>query len=301
MFRYERPQKGRQRQFHQLGVELLGPSAGLADAEIIALAYQTLKETGIADKCVLEINSLGDDESRKNYVTALAKFLEGRAGDLSPDSQRRLKLNPLRILDSKDEKDKVLIQNAPALNDHLNEPSKQALKDVTDGLSAMGIPFTVNSQLVRGLDYYSHCVFEFRTNHLGAQDAVLSGGRYDQLIKTMGGPATPGVGWAAGIERMVLLSSLNSPVTRPIAVIPIHDSMETEAFKIAQGLREKGFACEVHYSGNVSKRMKKAVGQNCQSAVLLGPDEFARGECAIKNLDSGEQKTVRIDQLASLF
>ncbi len=298
MFRYERPQKGRQRQFHQLGVELLGPTSGMPDVETIACAQMILTELKIADSCVLELNSIGDDESRRNYVDALVKHLKSVQSQLSVDSQKRLMQNPLRILDSKDEKDQALLKSAPLIAEYYNEESKRSFTEITSALTAMGIPFQVNPLLVRGLDYYSHCVFEFRTTQLGAQDAVLSGGRYDQLIKTMGGPATPGVGWAAGIERMCMLSPLEAKPPRPVAIIPIHDSAEQEAFKMAYDLRGKGIAAEVHFSGNMSKRMKKAVNQNCFAAVILGPDELVKGEVSLKFLDSGEQKSVRISDLA---
>ncbi len=305
MFRYERPQKGRQRQFHQLGVELLGPVSGMADVEVIACAHMILQELKISEMCVLEINSIGDDESRKNYVASLVKYFEAHEAKLSADSKVRLKVNPMRILDSKDEGDKALLIGAPAIQESYNDATKASFNEITSSLKSMNIPFQVNPHLVRGLDYYSHCVFEFRTNQLGAQDAVLSGGRYDQLIKQMGGPATPGVGWAAGIERMCMLSPLTAPVTRPVAIIPVHDTVEAEAFKLAYELRAQGLACEVHFSGNMSKRMKKAVNQNCIAAVLLGPDELAKGEVQLKLLDAGTQEVIKssilADRLAKLF
>ncbi len=299
MFRYERPQKGRQRQFHQLGVELLGPVSGMADVEVIACAHMILKELKISEMCVLEINSIGDDESRENYVASLVKYFEAHEAKLSADSKVRLKVNPLRILDSKDEGDRALLQSAPAIQESYNDATKASFSEITSALKSMGIPFQVNPHLVRGLDYYSHCVFEFRTNQLGAQDAVLSGGRYDQLIKQMGGPATPGVGWAAGIERMCMLSPLTPHVTRPVAIIPVHDSVEAEAFKLAYDLRSQGIACEVHFSGNLSKRMKKAVNQNCVAAILLGPDELAKGEVQLKQLDAGTQELIKTSSLAA--
>lgn len=299
MFRYERPQKGRYRQFHQLGIELLGPSSGMADVECIAAGHMVLNELKIAADCTLEINSIGDEESRKNYVEALVQYLKQVEGELSKDSQRRLSQNPLRILDSKDEKDQTLLKSAPLIAEFYSEESKRSFDQITSALKAMKIPFTVNPLLVRGLDYYSHCVFEFRTRKLGAQDAVLSGGRYDQLIKTMGGPVTPGVGWAAGIERLSMLSPLEAKGPRPVALIPIHADTEQEAFRLAYELRAQGLTCEVHFSGNMSKRMKKAVAQNCFAAVILGPDEMQRGEASVKFLDSGEQKTVALNQLLS--
>ncbi len=301
MFRYERPQKGRYRQFHQLGIELLGPVSGMADVECIAAGYMVLQELQIADSCSLELNSIGDEQSRKNYIAALVKYLAGVRSQLSADSQKRLDQNPLRILDSKDEKDQALLKAAPLIHEFYNEESKRSFAQITAALGAMKIPFHVNPLLVRGLDYYSHCVFEFRTKQLGAQDAVLSGGRYDQLIKIMGGPATPGVGWAAGIERLAMLCPLEVKPPRPVAIIPIHESTEQEAFKLAYELRAKGLSCEVHFSGNMSKRMKKAVAQNCFAAVILGPDEMQKGEAGVKFLDQGEQKSVRLSDLYSVL
>jgi len=299
MFRYERPQKGRQRQFHQIGVELLGPASGMADVEVIACGHLILEALKIREACVLEINSIGDEESRKNYVAALVKYLSSVEGKLSADSKVRLKLNPLRILDSKDEGDQALLKSAPKISEFYNEITKTSFDQICSALKKMGIPFEINPFLVRGLDYYSHCVFEFRTTQLGAQDAVLSGGRYDSLVKTMGGPATPGVGWAAGIERMVMLTPVEAPLPRPVAVIPVHDSVEAEAFKLAYDLRAKGIACEVHFSGNISKRLKKATAQNAYAAVLIGPDELAKGEAQVKWLDKGSQDNVKLGDLAA--
>ncbi len=299
MFRYERPQKGRYRQFHQFGVELLGPASPMADVEVISLGHMILSELKIRERCELNLNSIGDQESRKRYVNALVDYLSSRKKDLSADGQKRLETNPLRILDSKDEGDRKIIQDAPRIQEYYNEESKAFFDKVTSALTEFGISFTVNPLLVRGLDYYNHCVFEFRSTDLGAQDAVLSGGRYDDLIKQMGGPHTPGVGWAAGIERILLLTPLEPQLPRPVAVIPVHESTETPAFKLAYDLRTQGLACEVHFSGNLSKRMKKAVSQKCIAAILLGPDELARNEATLKWLDSGQQEVVPLNQLPS--
>jgi histidyl-tRNA synthetase len=298
MFRYERPQKGRQRQFHQFGVELLGTTSPFADVECIALGWEILKSLKVEDKSKLEINSIGDEESRKNYIAALVKFLTQKQSSLSADSQRRLSQNPLRILDSKDEKDQALLKDAPLISEFYNESSKAFFTAIQAGLKNFGIPFHVNPFLVRGLDYYTHCVFEFKTSALGAQDAIMSGGRYDQLIKIMGGPETPGVGWAAGIERLAMLSPLEPVRTRSVAIIPVHDSVEGEAFKLAYKLREQGLHCEIGFSGNLSKRMKRAAGQNCWAAIVVGPDELAKGELMVKLMDTGEQKTLRLDGIA---
>lgn len=299
MFRYERPQKGRYRQFHQIGVELLGAASPYADVEILSLGYEVIKALGCDTSSRLEINSIGDAASRAAYVERLKTYLQQHASELSPDSQRRLATNPLRILDSKDEKDQALLKNAPLIAESYNEASRVFFATVTAGLDAIGIPYHVNPFLVRGLDYYTHCVFEFKTTSLGAQDAILSGGRYDQLVKQMGGPDTPGVGWAAGIERLAMLSPVEVPVARPLAIIPVHGSVERDAFKIAHDLRATGLYCEIGFSGNMSKRMKKAASQNCWAAILIGPDELTKGEVTVKLMDSGEQKNLQLSSLTT--
>ena len=299
MFRYERPQKGRQRQFHQFGVELLGAPSAYADVDCLTLAHEILRELQVLDNSKLEINSIGDAESRGKYTESLVKYLRGHHSKLSADSQKRLDLNPLRILDSKDEADQALLKGAPLISDYYNENSKTFFETICSTLKNVGIPYHVNPFLVRGLDYYTHCVFEFRTTALGAQDAILSGGRYDQLIETMGGPATPGVGWAAGIERLAMLSPIVETHPRPFAVIPVHGSVEQQAYELCYKLRSEGFSCEISYSGNLSKRMKKASGQNCKAAIVVGPDELARGEVMLKNLDTSEQKTIRLESLSA--
>jgi histidyl-tRNA synthetase len=299
MFRYERPQKGRQRQFHQLGVEILGVANSWADIECIALADTILKQLEVRKLSKLEINSIGDSASRTQYRSALVNYLTQFEAQLSQDSQKRLKTNPLRILDSKDAKDQEVLKNAPLLKDHLNEESQKRFKEVTNGLEKLGVEFTINPFLVRGLDYYSHSVFEFKTDALGAQDAILSGGRYDALVETMGGPATPGIGWAAGIERLSLLCPLKPKSVASVAVIPVHGDVEAEAFALAKNLRDEGLAAEVDFSGNMSKRMKKANQRGAWAAVILGPDEIKAGTCMVKNLSNGTQESVRISDLAS--
>jgi histidyl-tRNA synthetase len=297
MFRYERPQKGRQRQFHQFGVELMGTASPFADVECLALAYEVIKSLKVDDVSQLEINSIGDEESRANYLKALVEFLEARKASLSPDSQKRLLVNPMRILDSKDLNDQTLLNNAPVISDFYNTASKEFFSAVTSGLTDFGIPFKLNPFLVRGLDYYCHSVFEFKTNALGAQDAILSGGRYDNLVKIMGGPVTPSVGWAAGVERLVMLSPLEPPKHRPVTIVPVHASVESKAFQIAYQLRAAGLFTEIGYSGNMSKRMKRAADRGSYATVLIGPDELQSGQVVIKTMDSGQQETVNLTNL----
>src|SRR5437763_9796060 len=226
MFRYERPQKGRFRQFHQIGVELLGVAQPQADIEVIALGHRILKALGLADRVTLEINTLGDPESRARYRSALVDYYAQRRAELSEDSGRRLDSNPLRILDSKDPGDIRINSGAPAFDLYLNEPSREFSGRVLSGLDALGIRHRVNPRLVRGLDYYTHTVFEFVTTDLGAQGTVLAGGRYDGLVEVMGGPSMPGAGWAAGIERLALLIDEPLATSRPGVLVPLGEAGE---------------------------------------------------------------------------
>ncbi|HLW28695.1 MAG TPA: histidine--tRNA ligase [Kiloniellales bacterium] len=297
MFRHERPQTGRQRQFHQIGIELLGVADPLGDIEVIALGQHILEAVGVADRTTLELNTLGDPESRQSYRAALVSYFSDHRERLSADSRDRLERNPLRILDSKDEGDRELIAQAPVFEDYLNQASRDFFGAVCEGLEAIGISYKLNNRLVRGLDYYSHTAFEFTTDALGAQGTVMGGGRYDGLITTMGGPATPGVGWAAGIERLALLLADPPPAPRPIAVVPVGAEAEREALLLTQRLRREGFLVELGYSGNVKKRMRRANAVGARYALLLGEEELAQGVASLRDLDSGEQESVSLDAL----
>jgi histidyl-tRNA synthetase len=295
MFRYERPQKGRQRQFTQIGVEILGVEGPQADIEVIAIGAHILQSLGLWQHITVEINSLGDQDSRNAYRTALVEYLSGFRDQLSADSRDRLERNPLRVLDSKDEGDRKLVANAPLLIDYLNEPSRAFFQQVQDGLKALDIAVTVNPRLVRGLDYYSHTAFEFVTSALGAQGTVMAGGRYDGLVGQMGGPATAGIGWAAGVERLAMLMGEIASAPRPIAVIPMGD--ETAALKITQTLRHAGFTVDLGYSGNMKKRLNRANKVKARAAVILGEDELSRQAAMVRDLDSGEQQEVLLTEL----
>ncbi len=297
MFRHERPQKGRQRQFHQIGVELLGVAGPLGDIETIAVGAQVLDALGILAKTVLEINTLGDKESRDAYRAVLVTYFGGHLDELSEDSRNRLERNPLRILDSKDEGDRRIVAGAPSFADYLTPAASDFFAKVRAGLDALGIAHTVNPRLVRGLDYYCHTAFEFITDALGAQGTVLAGGRYDGLIGMMGGPETPGVGWAAGIERLAMLIGEPPAAPRPIAIVPIGNAAETAALTLAHGLRRAGCTVDLGYSGNLSKRMKRANKLNARYAVILGDDELQRGTATLRDLDSGEQEAIPLPQL----
>jgi histidyl-tRNA synthetase len=295
MFRHERPQKGRLRQFHQVGVELLGVESPLADIEVIALAWRVLSELGLASKVRLEINTLGDAESREAYRNTLVAYLSGFRASLSEDSRNRLERNPLRILDSKDEGDRRIVENAPLMTDSLSPAAREFFTQVTDGLHALGIPFIINPKLVRGLDYYCHTAFEFTTTELGSQGTVLAGGRYDELIATMGGARTPGIGWAAGVERLSMLVGEVADEVRPISVIPMGDAMA--ALAVAERLRRTGRSVEMGFSGNMKKRMARASKVNARFAVILGEEESARAAITIRDLDASTQDEVPLAQL----
>ena len=297
MFRHERPQKGRQRQFHQIGVELIGVEGPQADIEVIALAQHILNSLGLAKDTTLEINSLGDGESRAAYRTMLIDYFQSHESGLSQDSRDRLVKNPLRILDSKDEGDREIVAGAPDFAAHLNATSKEFIETVQQGLTDRGISYVRNPKLVRGLDYYCHTAFEFTTQSLGAQGTVLAGGRYDGLIEQMGGPATPGVGWAAGIERLAMLAGEGPEPIRPIAVIPVSHDQEGKARELTHALRTEGIPADLAFSGNMKRRFKRADKIKACVALILGEDELKDGKVVLRNLDSGEQEAIILSQV----
>ena len=298
MFRYERPQKGRLRQFHQIDIELLGVAEPIADIEVIALGAAVLDALGIRARTTLEINTLGNGASRAAYRSILVDYLQAHRGALSEDSLARLDRNPLRVLDSKDAGDRAVVAGAPSFADSLDTESRDFFAAVRDGLLRLGIDHEVNRRLVRGLDYYCHTAFEFTTEALGAQGAVIAGGRYDGLIGMMGGPRTPGIGWAGGIERLSMLSGEPEPPPRPIALVPIGAAAEAAALELAQNLRGAGFVVELGYRGNLKRRMARADRLKARAAVILGEDELAGGTATLRDLDSGEQTAVPLSALA---
>ena len=295
MFRYERPQKGRFRQFHQFGVELIGVAQPQADIEVIALGNRILDTLGLRARVVLELNTLGDPESRAAYREALVSYFSTKVSELSEDSRRRLDRNPLRIFDSKEETDQRVAREAPAFADYLNPESRNFFDRVRSGLDRLGIDYRLNPRLVRGLDYYTHTAFEFVTADLGAQGTVMGGGRYDGLVEVMGGPALPGVGWAAGIERLAMLIDEPPGPPRPVAVVPIGEAAEPAALTLAEGLRNNDCPVDLSYTGNVARRMRRANRVNARVAVLIGEDEIARNVVALRDLDTGEQVEVPMD------
>lgn len=301
MFRYERPQKGRLRQFHQIGIELLGVAEPQADIEVIACGASILEALGLTGSTTLEINTLGDGESRKAYREALVAYFSGYRDRLSEDSRVRLERNPLRILDSKDEGDRRLIDDAPRFSDYLNQASRDFFARVLDGLQALGIGYALNERLVRGLDYYCHTAFEFTTTALGAQGTVMAGGRYDGLVEMMGGPSVPGIGWGSGIERLAMLLAQAPVAPRPIALVPAGEAAEARCLVLAEALRKAGHRVDLFYRGNMGRRMKRADKIGARLALILGDDEIAQGVVTVRDFQSGEQRQVAevalLDQL----
>jgi histidyl-tRNA synthetase len=258
VFRYERPQKGRYRQFHQIDAEVIGAAEPAADVELLVMADQLLHELGVSDGVTLQLNTLGDSETRDAWRRALVAHFEAHRGDLSEDSLARLDKNPLRILDSKDAKDRPIADAAPGIDDHMSSDAGAFFAAVTKGLDAAGVAWTRNARLVRGLDYYRHTAFEFVTDRLGAQGTVLGGGRYDGLIETLGGPHTPAVGWAAGIERLAMLIEAPAVEAAGIIVVAANDFAIPAATRLLAYLRRGGYAADGIMSGSLNKRTKKA-------------------------------------------
>jgi len=297
-FRYERPQKGRFREFHQLDAEIIGAAEPQSDVELLSLGYQLLVELGIADGVVLELNTLGDPETRDAWRGALVDYFQAHRGELSEDSVARLDRNPLRILDSKDPKDRAICADAPAVDAHLTSGAAEFFGAVTAGLDAAEVPWKRNAKLVRGLDYYRHTAFEFVTDRLGAQGTVIAGGRYDGLIESLGGPHTPAVGWAAGIERLAIMIDAPVPERPDVMLVPLGERAEAEAQRILVGLRREGIAADMAYRGNMKKRMSKANASGAAYALILGDTELDSGEAQLKDLKSGEQRGVSLDLIA---
>lgn len=302
LFRYERPQKGRQRQFHQVNCEYLGIKDYHADVEMMAMANDILLQLGVKDY-ELHINSLGDPDTRTKYREALVKYFEKHKNDLSEDSKRRLEQNPLRILDSKDPSDKKIISEAPHIKDSFTDEAAEIFEMVTEGLDALQIPYVVNPKIVRGLDYYGHMVFEFVSNadEMGAQNTLLAGGRYDNLIAHMGGPETPAVGFAAGIERLMLATKLPEKSRHKAGIIAMSNELDIEVLKLAQELRNAGHAIEIIHGPSPKKKLGKADKQGITLAILLGEDEIKKGVVTAKDLLGGKQEELSRAQLSNML
>ena len=301
VFRYERPQKGRFRQFHQIDAEVIGAAEPAADVELLVLADQLLRELGIADGVTLQLNTLGDGETRDAWRAALIAHFSQHQGDLSADSQDRLTRNPLRILDSKDPKDRPIADAAPDIDAYLTSEAGAFFESVTRGLDSAGVAWTRNARLVRGLDYYRHTAFEFVTDRLGAQGTVLAGGRYDGLIGALGGNETPGVGWAAGVERLGML--LDEPAAESIdaVIVPMGEAAEARGTAILADLRRAGIAADMAYRGNMKRRLAKADAQGARFAIIIGDNELAKGVASVKALGPGTQSEVALDDLIGIL
>jgi histidyl-tRNA synthetase len=297
LFRYERPQKGRFRQFHQLDAEIIGTDQPAADVELLVLGQQLLEELGIADGVTLNLNTLGDAETRTGWRDALVAHFTANRDQLSEQSLERLEKNPLRILDSKEAQDRPIADSAPSIDDYLSVEAGNFFEKVTRGLDAAKVPWTRDPRLVRGLDYYRHTAFEFITDRLGAQGTVLGGGRYDGLIGQLGGPETPAVGWAAGIERLAMLIAQPAPEAPVAVLVPMGAAAEAQAIALIADLRRAGIAADMGFSGNMKKRMTRASASGATFAVILGDDEVAKGVASVKRLATGQQDEVALDAI----
>jgi len=294
LFRRERPQKGRQRQFHQFGVEAFGSEHPEQDAEIIAIAWHILFECGLSEAATLHINSIGSPACRKNYREALKTFIRPNLSQFSQTSQQRFKTNPLRILDTKSEQEQSLLKGAPKVSDYFTEEDKSHFNSVLSYLEAMNIPYTINEKLVRGLDYYSRTVFEFTSSDLGAQDALLGGGRYDGLVETLGGKSTPGIGFAAGMERFLIAmgdQQLESNID--IYFVCLDDEGRTTSITLTNKLRQAGYSVMTDpLRRSMKAQMREANKSGAKFAIILGDTELNEGTVVLKNLKKGEQETI---------
>lgn len=293
VFRYERPQKGRYRQFHQIDAEILGAPEPAADVELLTLADQLLHELGIADGVTLQLNTLGDAETRDAWRAALVAHFEAHRDVLSEDSLARLEKNPLRILDSKDPRDRPVADSAPDIDAYLTVEARAFFDAVTAGLDAAGVKWTRNARLVRGLDYYRHTAFEFVTDRLGAQGTVLAGGRYDGLVESLGGPATAGVGWAAGVERLAMLVE-EVAGSEVISVVADNPEVAEEAERLTRDLRKSKVAVDNPYRGNAKRRLEYAKKRGHQAVVFVRPNSDTRGAFHITYLTKAQGTRKRI-------
>lgn len=301
LFRYEQPQTGRMRQFHQINYEVVGVRNPLVDSELIKIFAMIVRALGLEDKVCLEINSLGCQESRTKYRNALVSFLQDHKENLSEDSKVRLEKNPIRILDSKSEQDKKIIVDAPLLFEYLSSESMDYFNLVLEDLDRFDVKYNINKKLVRGLDYYCDTVFEFTTDLLGAQNAVGGGGRYDNLIGSLGGKPTPAMGFAAGMERLMLLVK-EPPVTKNlVAIIPIGNNLNNARI-LAEELRENNIAVYLEpQEAAPGKRMKKADKFEASHAIFLGEDEIGSGKIKLRNMKNGSEKLISKEEFYNEF
>ena len=306
LFRRERPQKGRQRQFHQFGIEAFGSNFAEQDAEIIALAWHLLAHFRLTNKIDLQVNSIGTSECRAGYRDALKQFLKPHFDELSEISKRRFNTNPLRILDSKNKKEQTILKNGPRISDYYTKDDKEHFNEVKTYLKAMNIPFTINSGLVRGLDYYTKTVFEITSNELGSQDALLGGGRYDSLVETLGGKPTPGIGFAAGIERILLLiNEENFKEHKPVPdiyLICLEKKVIPASLNIAKKLRLKGLnIVSDPLRRSMKAQMRDANKLRARYVLILGENELKDNTIIFKNLKTGKQESIKQEKIVKYF
>lgn len=301
LFRYDRPQLGRQRQLHQINYEYIGAVGAHTDAETIKLACDILSTLGIIEDVTLELNSLGCAESRASYQEKLKEYFNDHKDNLSEDSVRRLSKNPMRILDSKDEKDKKLIENAPLISESYTLESKEYFDNVRENLAKLEVKYTLNNKLVRGLDYYCHTAFEFTTSKLGAQSSVIGGGRYDGLAEIMGGPATPAIGFAAGIERLALMIEHKTTEPRLVYVLPIGEENTSTGLFVASMLRDSKIPTVLDTKGKIDKRLTRALNDQARYAIFIGDAERDTGNFKIKDLDSRSEIAANIVDIINLI
>lgn len=292
LFRYDRPQEGRQRQFHQVNFEYIGTHGAYSDAETIVLATHFLGNLGILEDVSLELNSLGCTETRAAYQKALTAYFKNHLSELSLESKQRLEQNPLRILDSKDEGDKNISRGAPVITDFYSSEAAVYFKNVCHHLDNLGVNYVINPKLARGLDYYSHTTFEFTTAKLGSQSTVLAGGRYDGLANLMGEDKIPAIGFAAGIERLAMMCSLSLPRERSIYIIPIGDECLDYSTLLVNNLRKKNIKAVLELEGKIGKRMQTAVSCNAKYVIFIGPQEMESKTYKLKDLDTGIEQTL---------
>ena len=305
-FRYEKPQSGRLRAFHQLGIEVFGTDSMMADAEVIALAAQFLEEMGIHG-VALHINSIGCPECRGRYRKALQDFLRPKFDQLCPTCQSRFETNPMRILDCKSPQDQALVKDAPRMLDYLCDDCRRAFEELQDNLDAMGIAYEIDPGIVRGLDYYTKTAFEFVSDSLGAQSTVCGGGRYDHLSEELGGPPIPGIGFGLGIERLLLTMEADGvEIERPRGadafIVVMGDAARRRGLALMQDLRRQGYRVEMDLlERSVKNQFKYADRIDARRAIVIGDDELERGAVTIKDMESGEQRSAAFEEIPALL
>ncbi len=306
MFRHERPQKGRYRGFNQIGCEYFGSAGPGADAEVITMLWYFFKKIGFEDSVKIEVNSIGDDESRENYKSALVNYLNPVKDDLCDQCKRKLTTNPLRILDCKNENCRNITSGAPKIIDYLSESSSAHFNELVSILGDLSVPFNINDKIVRGLDYYTETVFEFTTDKLGSQNAVAAGGRYNNLVEKMGGPSTPATGFALGLERIILLheqlSDEEFKFPTDIYIAWIGDDTFLPAMKIATGLREKGKSVFIeHESKSLKSQLKRSNKLDADYTLILGEEELKNGKVTVRNMRESSEESIGIGDTENLY